>query len=85
MARVALTFSDVVFLDKNNYQSTWFLTVHNEFIQCYTQTRLSFRQNQQFQNLLNFKTLAILLVINELQIANMSFQMKSTFDVPEEC
>lgn len=83
MVRVTLTFSDVVFWEKNNCQSTCFLTVNNEFIQRYRQTRLSFRQNQQFQNLLSFKTLAILLVSNELQIANLSFQMKTTFDILE--
>lgn len=77
MVRVTLTFSGVVLLDKNNCQSAWFLTVNNKFIQCYRQTRLSFRQNQQFQNLLSFKTLAILLVSSELQIANLSFQMKN--------
>lgn len=78
MVRVTLPFSDVVFLDKN----TCFLAVNNEFIQCYKQTRMSFRQNQQYQNLPIFKTLANLLV-NELQIANLPFQMKNTSDIPE--
>lgn len=80
---MTLTFSDVVFLDKSNCQSTWFLTVNNEFIQCYRQTILSFRHNQQFQNLLSFKTLAILLVSNELQIASLTFQMKNTLEILE--
>lgn len=85
MVRVTLTFSHVVFLDKNNCQSTWFLAVNNELIQCYEINRQSFRQNQQYQNLPIFKTLANLLVSNELQIANLPFQMKNTSNILEEC
>lgn len=59
------------------------LTVNNEFLQCYRKNRLSFRQNQQFQDLISFKTLLILLAGNELQFANLSFQIKNTFDIPE--
>lgn len=80
MVTVTLTFSDVIFLDKNNCQSAWFLTVNNEFIQCYKQTRLSFRNNQQYRNLPILK-LANLLVSNELQIANLPFQMKNTSSI----
>lgn len=58
------------------------LTVNNEFLQCYGKNRLSFRQNQQFQDLISFKTLVILLAGNELQFANLSFQIKNTFDIP---
>lgn len=84
MVRVMLTLSDVVFLDKNNCQSTWFLAGNNEFFQCYRQTRLSFRQNQQYKNLPIFKTLANLLVSNELQIANLPFQRKNTSNILEQ-